>query len=573
MPCAPCSQLIPENRAGRRRRPEKRQNRQGYRVAVFAWRLARRERWRCCGSWVPALQAEYYTGKVKIESSAIPLLTLLVCAIVAIEVSSNPSGFVSDDFIHLVEDSGQAWYFSSDHLYRPLRNGVFKLMPALLGLNRVAYSILITAFYLLALGLFWRLGQRFGLRSWAAGTAAAIAFLSPRNHALLFWFATFQDLVAVVCLLGILLCWIQFRNRSDSGLDANVPYSSAILLFAVAIGMKETAIVYPALVLATDVFLRWESRAEWRPSWKWCKPYLGFSLPVLVFIVFVYWYPDGQFRFQQSQGDLRSVYGQTGIAGVVLAEIKSLAHTITPFGGALVYRNPDPMVVLGIGFSLAFFAFVAWWSKRFSLWIWALAWCCFALAPTSVFARSVLADYYLFTAQMAVALATAASIQALPLAATRRKLILAALGLIFLVGGASSLIRQGREWSYTAAEANRVGQSIAAQTRGIDKGQVMLVGVPHSDFDKPILNNGIRGCLRLYGAAAGIDWHVLHDIRMENSEASKLRAAMGTCATVAGAAPNAQVVVDVVNPPRAYKDDCRVRIVLDHFAKNKELWY
>ena len=64
-----------------------------------------------------------------------------ICAVYAAAPALN-LGFVSDDYIHLSVDRNKPWYFSSDHLYRPLRSGFFKLMAASFGLEPQPYRVL-----------------------------------------------------------------------------------------------------------------------------------------------------------------------------------------------------------------------------------------------------------------------------------------------------------------------------------------------------------------------------------------------------------------------------------------------
>src|SRR5437899_12963373 len=72
--------------------------------------------------------------------------------LVLVAVLLGPSlklGFVSDDFLHLVEDSNLPLTASSDQLLRPLRNIIFKVTVRLLGLNRLPFHMAILVFYTL----------------------------------------------------------------------------------------------------------------------------------------------------------------------------------------------------------------------------------------------------------------------------------------------------------------------------------------------------------------------------------------------------------------------------------------
>src|SRR5207237_9663251 len=119
-------------------------------------------------------------------------------------------GFVSDDFVHLVRDRAGPWYYSSDSLYRPFRNGLFKMMVGFFGLQPQPYRIFALLAYLLCGFLFYRLLLTLDLGVIPSTCATFLASFTPRNYALLFWFSASPDMRYVICLRGVILCLIRF---------------------------------------------------------------------------------------------------------------------------------------------------------------------------------------------------------------------------------------------------------------------------------------------------------------------------------------------------------------------------
>ncbi len=507
----------------------------------------------------------------------IALLLVFSLALAWIVMSTIPPGFLSDDFVHLVEDAGEPWYQSSDHLYRPLRNLIFRGIPGSTGLDRFTIGALMGAAYIAAMWLFGRFAQAYFALDWAGAAAAtSFVFFSPRNHALLFWFATMQDLLATLCLLGMLLAWKLYRDGERDGRGSPAAYWLAVGLFGVALGMKETAAVYVGLLALADAWRHWSRNRKWKPDLAWVWPFGAFAVPAALFAAFVLWYPNGLFRIA-AQGDSRSVYSASGSFGIVLAEIKSLAHTITPFGGPLVFRDPDPGVVAGIAAACLFFCALAWLSRQWGLWIWAALWAVTALAPTSVFARTVSADYYLFVAQFGFALACAKSVESLAVDERRRNLALLAAAAVFAAMGGWRLWLQGQSWREAARRAGQATAAIQERLGGQATGEVWLLGVPHGWDGKPVLNNGVRGQLRSKGAPPGLRWYVLHESELPGAAIQPLRREMERCAAVTrseapkSAGPD-RTVIDLA-AAAAYRDACRVETVEANRRAQPGIWY
>ncbi|PYS14398.1 MAG: hypothetical protein DMG15_08240 [Acidobacteria bacterium] len=227
---------------------------------------------------------------------------------------------MSDDFVHLVGDRAGPWYYSSDSLYRPFRNGLFKMMAAFWGLQPQPYRIFALLAYLLCGFLFYRLLLTLDLGAIPAICATFLAFFTPRNHALLFWFSAIQDVLYVICVLGMILSWIRFRRRKDSR-----ALVISLVLYATALGFKETAVVSPVLVVLVDwFFLLPQTESEIRPKNQ--LPYVGLLIPLALLGCFVYWYPEGVYRSAVAEA-VHFDYGRSDAIGIVYSNRRSRFET------------------------------------------------------------------------------------------------------------------------------------------------------------------------------------------------------------------------------------------------------
>src|SRR5580704_17595914 len=94
--------------------------------------------------------------------------------------------FTSDDYIHLFQDASSPWHYSSDHLFRPLRNGLFKLLAHEFGANLVLYRLCTCVLYVVDSILVGVLMLSLGGCFRGAVFSSAVFAFFPRNHAVLF---------------------------------------------------------------------------------------------------------------------------------------------------------------------------------------------------------------------------------------------------------------------------------------------------------------------------------------------------------------------------------------------------
>ena len=429
------------------------------------------------------------------------LLSVLILAISTIYVvlPALSLAFVSDDFVHLVGDRAGPWYYSSDSLYRPFRNGLFKMMAAFWGLQPQPYRIFALLAYLLCGFLFYRLLLTLDLGAIPAICATFLAFFTPRNHALLFWFSAIQDVLYVICVLGMILSWIRFRRRKDSR-----ALVISLVLYATALGFKETAVVSPVLVVLVDwFFLLPQTESEIRPKNQ--LPYVGLLIPLALLGCFVYWYPEGVFRRAVAEA-VHFDYGSSDAIGIVLAESRSVLNLLLPF--------EPPFALRDIGFSLAMkvavvtllLGGVVGFAPNKKIWLFAAVWVSVMLLPTSMFARAKNEEYYFFFPGFGLATAISMSFRDIAKPLPRRPVtyFLAAVLIFYCTVGAWRLNGREKEWKAAAATVQQLVEETAAVLPRSAATHVEFVNVPHDLRGIPVLNNGLRGALMASGYSSNL---------------------------------------------------------------------
>ena len=172
---------------------------------------------------------------------------------------------------------GDVWSFRSEgghNYYRPLQMLTYRLIAATWGYDAKAFHIASIVFHLLvvilAFFLFWRLCARLDL----ALAAAALFAVHPIHTEAVDWISALPELgCTVFLLLAFLLFHIANFTQSTSSSPARSRFlrfalaTLSCLTFATALLWKETAIVFPLLVMAYPLCLGSEGLAgRWRLS-------------------------------------------------------------------------------------------------------------------------------------------------------------------------------------------------------------------------------------------------------------------------------------------------------------------
>lgn len=399
---------------------------------------------------------------------------------------------VSDDFYLLVNDLQLPLWKSHDELHRPLRNALFKLLGRQVGVQQVLpYRILVAASYAAALGLLFQLMRRLGARP--AGAAAAVGVLAffPRNHEVLFWFAAWQDIAAGIGVLLTCLLFLEFRR---SGSTRKLAF--AALTYGVALGLKETAIVIPALVLLVDLHAERsiapvKTLAFWR----------GYLPLAFVSLAFVGYFLSNAGMVQLTGHKAAGYYGYGGVLPAAASEVRALLNVALPFSTTVGFKTIRPLQVAAL---LVESGLVLFFVSRLRMWsgfLVAAGWVLCALFPTAAFATILNADRYLFVPAMGAALLVGllvdASMRARPGIRTGSGLAVALV--IYGVAGVAHLAelrsfwkRQGDEAAFVLGEAVRLAPTLEPSS------EVAFVNLTAG------LANGLDGALRSRGFPASV---------------------------------------------------------------------
>ncbi|HEX5754002.1 MAG TPA: hypothetical protein VFZ09_47910 [Archangium sp.] len=410
-------------------------------------------------------------------------------------------GFVADDFAHLVEDRPQPWYFAQDHLYRPLRNATFRVLPALFGLDPVPYRFLVMAGFLTCLVLLFVFLRLQGVGLAGALSACVFAALHPRNQRVLYWFAAAQDIVVACAVLAALSGWSLFRQRAS-----RAGYVLALVSFGVGLGFKEPAIVLPALLVIVDVH---RLGADWRAvrTARFWRPYLGL-LPVLgLYAAFVLLYPEGRLRQAEAGA---SIYGVSTLLQSVLALVRTLFNLVLPFAPPLALRDVTVPQLACAVLVLAAVVLLAVWTRTRRAWGAAAAWVLVAAVPTSVFARTNNGDQYLFLPMLGIAFGLAWSFDVLFHSRTWVRAVGCAVLMLQAFFGARYLARAHEEWRVAGELVQRTLQSARAIPSSETLTTLVVVDLPHMNGRAPVLNNGLKGALMSVGFPRSLALEVNH---------------------------------------------------------------
>lgn len=160
-------------------------------------------------------------------------------------------------------------------LYRPF--GVFtnSLIYAARGLDARTYHIFNIILYCICAGLLYFVAlEVFGRERWKALAAAALFAVHPMHVEPVAWISGMEDLLCGALLLSALLCFMNDRGGERLGL-----YAAGCALFILGLLSKELAVVFPALVVAADLFLK-----RIRLSWKLVLMRLPLFILALAFL-------------------------------------------------------------------------------------------------------------------------------------------------------------------------------------------------------------------------------------------------------------------------------------------------
>jgi protein O-mannosyl-transferase len=237
-------------------------------------------------------------------------LSILSVAAFALYTGTLWNGWITDDHQEVLKDhlirsfaniptlfAHGVWFFigtKGDRYYRPLKLLVYSVEYHLFGFRPAWWHLASILFYLATILAIYFLVRDLASRSLAFVTALFFAF-HPIHVEAVAWIAAGNDLLCALMLL--LSLWLYHRARvtgqqDSSGLRnqrrALLPaglYALSALLFLAGLFFKETALAFPAVILAYDFFYRGESLPGMLRHWRRYLDYfavLGFYLALRV---------------------------------------------------------------------------------------------------------------------------------------------------------------------------------------------------------------------------------------------------------------------------------------------------
>jgi Tfp pilus assembly protein PilF len=188
----------------------------------------------------------------------------LVCAVTALAyLGTLAFGFVYDDKPVIVDNPGIRSWGSLSHyfipqfvtangiatggtFYRPITLLWLRLNYACFGLNPAGWHLAMLAGHVLTTYLVFAVVRKLTSQRDTAAIAALLFGLHPAHVENVAWLSSVNDLLMSAFLLGSFLAYLKFRDRSRIKTWLGI----SLLLFALALLSKETAAVFPLLILS-----------------------------------------------------------------------------------------------------------------------------------------------------------------------------------------------------------------------------------------------------------------------------------------------------------------------------------
>lgn len=372
-------------------------------------------------------------------------------------------GLVRDDLTHLVYDANLPFWKGSDIMFRPFRNILLRnvLIPVFGAAPQPYHVLLLVLYYVTVLSVWWMARQFVG--TFPALIMTAVFALFPRNHPLMFWIASCQDLIVIPLIIAAVVFWLRQRDLI------------AIVCYLAALGFKETAITCPALFLLADVTLGGALRI---------RRYIPLVISTACY---------GAYVFLGGSRDVTKggIYGLATMLRAPLAEIRGVASLALPFHRAFSLRDLGRADWLIVAIVLGMFAFLAARCRQRGLALFGLGWVLIALAPTSVFAPAINSDHYLMFPLVGVVILIGAVVE-------EHETVAALAAIVFATAGYIQLVEYRDVWR---ADAERV----AAFEREIrDKIHAPVQRITILNLTQAGIANGVGGAMIEAGIPASV---------------------------------------------------------------------
>ena len=476
-------------------------------------------------------------------------------------------GLVGDDYFLLVNDRGLPLTQSIDQLHRPLRNIVLKSMGSLIGIHHVlAYRILVAGTFLAVLVFLFMLLRRMKVSSFAALAGVFVVAFYPRNREVLFWFAAWQDLVAAAAVLVACLLFLKYR-------EAGSTYTlwSAAIVYGIALGFKETAVVVLVFLLLIDLYRSEHIRELWqRRLW---HAYIPLVCVLLIYVI--YFFADSGWASLAGRRT-GGFYGFKNISSVLSGVARAVIGLLLPFSGLLGLKSVRPWHVVVILFELGTAAVLAWRSRQWRALLLAAAWVLCAILPTAAFAGIINADRYLLVPMLGVGILVALLVHQLtggprPIGPVTAVSLLC---LVYSLSAVGYLVRDRQEWRRGGEEATaiirdtvEVGAKLPANSE-LDVANV----TPIYESGAAVLGNGLSEALHADGLSRSI--RVIMNPASKEPEQIELTARLQRCAigTAERATARRIVLIEIDGHILPDRGECGAEIVDNDRTRRPRAW-
>jgi tetratricopeptide (TPR) repeat protein len=238
-----------------------------------------------------------FQGKNISGLSAFLPFFLLAAAVLVIYAGGLRNGFVYDDQVQLVENVAlrslrnipllfidPAHTSSSgvvEEIYRPLRGTLFAIEYHLWGLNPTGFHAVNVLFHALNSFLVFLFLKRFVPGAMPAFGAALLFAVHPALTENVSWVCSRSDLLCMFFFIIGLLCYITSCRNRDPQKNRWALYSLSLLSLMFALLSKEMAVMFPAAMIAIDLW--GDGLKNLRARWREYAPFLVLTFAYLVF--------------------------------------------------------------------------------------------------------------------------------------------------------------------------------------------------------------------------------------------------------------------------------------------------
>lgn len=150
--------------------------------------------------------------------------------------------------------------------FRPVAFGLIKIVYTASGWDPFAQHVAALGWHFASCMLLFVLLRGLGATGWVAWASAALFAIHPGHVASVQWIACQTELMVTTFILGATLCWARWRGWPGFAPTTHTPRvgwaAAAVVLYALALGCRENAILFPLVVLTMEPFVR---RKTWRP--------------------------------------------------------------------------------------------------------------------------------------------------------------------------------------------------------------------------------------------------------------------------------------------------------------------